>query len=141
MKDIKPRQIIFAEPSIVCMIIIFRFSADNAEESTEKSDFFVNILESLPIALRNNLSFIIRKTAHFSIYAMLGFLISGIFFKKEIFYTLSVCFLYACTDEIHQYFVAGRSCRFQDVMIDTAGSFFGILIFILIMKLLNRKGA
>lgn len=141
MKDIKPRQIIFAVLSIVCMIIIFRFSADNAEESTEKSDFFVNILESLPIALRNNLSFIIRKTAHFSIYAMLGFLISGIFFKKEIFYTLSVCFLYACTDEIHQYFVAGRSCRFQDVMIDTAGSFFGILIFILIMKLLNRKGA
>ncbi len=141
MKGIKPRQIIFAVLSIVCMIIIFRFSADNAEESTEKSDFFVNILESLPIALRNNLSFIIRKTAHFSIYAMLGFLISGIFFKKEIFYTLSVCFLYACTDEIHQYFVAGRSCRFQDVMIDTAGSFFGILIFILIMKLLNRKGA
>lgn len=141
MKDIKPRQIIFAILSIVCMIIIFRFSADNAEESTEKSDFFVNILESLPIALRNNLSFIIRKTAHFSIYALLGFLISGIFFKKEIFYTLSVCFLYACTDEIHQYFVAGRSCRFQDVMIDTAGSFFGILIFILIMKLLNRKGA
>ncbi len=141
MKGIKPRQIIFAVLSIVCMIIIFRFSADNAEESTEKSDFFVNILESLPIALRNNLSFIIRKTAHFSIYALLGFLISGIFFKKEIFYTLSVCFLYACTDEIHQYFVAGRSCRFQDVMIDTAGSFFGILIFILIMKLLNRKGA
>ena len=141
MKGIKPRQIIFTVLSIVCMIIIFRFSADNAEESTEKSDFFVNILESLPIALRNNLSFIIRKTAHFSIYALLGFLISGIFFKKEIFYTLSVCFLYACTDEIHQYFVAGRSCRFQDVMIDTAGSFFGILIFILIMKLLNRKGA
>lgn len=141
MKGIKPRQIIFAVLSIVCMIIIFRFSADNAEESTEKSDFFVNILESLPIALRKNLSFIIRKTAHFSIYALLGFLISGIFFKKEIFYTLSVCFLYACTDEIHQYFVAGRSCRFQDVMIDTAGSFFGILIFILIMKLLNRKGA
>lgn len=141
MKGIKPRQIIFAVLSIVCMIIIFRFSADNAEESTEKSDFFVNILESLPIALRNNLSFIIRKTAHFSIYALLGFLISGIFFKKEIFYTLSICFLYACTDEIHQYFVAGRSCRFQDVMIDTAGSFFGILIFILIMKLLNRKGA
>lgn len=141
MKGIKPRQIIFAVLSIICMIIIFRFSADNAEESTEKSDFFVNILESLPIALRNNLSFIIRKTAHFSIYALLGFLISGIFFKKEIFYTLSVCFLYACTDEIHQYFVAGRSCRFQDVMIDTAGSFFGILIFILIMKLLNRKGA
>ncbi|HAP79824.1 MAG TPA: hypothetical protein DCQ78_06715 [Ruminococcus sp.] len=141
MKGIKPRQIIFAVLSIVCMIIIFRFSADNAEESTEKSDFFVNILESLPIALRNNLSFIIRKTAHFSIYALLGFLISGIFFKKEIFYTLSACFLYACTDEIHQYFVAGRSCRFQDVMIDTAGSFFGILIFILIVKLLNRKGA
>lgn len=123
------------------MVLIFCFSADNADESTEKSNFFVQILESLPISLRDNLSFIVRKAAHFSIYALLGFLVSGVFSGKQKFYTISVCFLYACTDEIHQYFVVGRACRFQDVMIDTAGSFFGILIFMLIYRLLRKKGA
>ena len=40
---------------------------------------------------------------------------------------LGFCFLYACTDELHQYFVPGRACRFKDVMIDTAGAFTGIV--------------
>lgn len=141
MNKIKSKQIVFAVLSVACMILIFCFSADNAEESTEKSNFFVSILEQLPIDIRDNLSFIVRKTAHFTIYAILGFLVSGVFSEKRIFYTLSVCFLYACTDEIHQYFVAGRSCRFQDVMIDTAGSFFGILIFMMIYRILRKKGA
>lgn len=141
MNRINFKQIIFAVLSLACMVLIFCFSADNAEESTEKSDFFVKILESLPIAVRDNLSFIVRKTAHFSVYALLGFLVSGAFSGKQKLYTLSICFLYACTDEIHQYFVAGRSCRFQDVMIDTAGAFSGILIFMLIIRLLRKKGA
>lgn len=141
MNRINFKQIIFAVLSLACMVLIFCFSADNAEESTEKSDFFVKILESLPIAVRDNLSFIVRKTAHFSVYALLGFLVSGAFSGKQKFYTLSICFLYACTDEIHQYFVVGRSCRFQDVMIDTTGAFSGILIFMLIIRLLRKKGA
>lgn len=123
------------------MVLIFCFSSDNAEESTEKSNFFVEILENIPIDIRDDLSFIVRKIAHFTIYAVLGFLVSGVFSGKQKFYTLSVCFLYACTDEIHQYFVAGRSCRFQDVMIDTTGSFFGILVFMLIYRLLSKRGA
>ena len=35
--------------------------------------------------------------------------------------------IYASTDEIHQLFVGGRSGRFTDVLIDTAGGFIGIM--------------
>lgn len=44
--------------------------------------------------------------------------------------TLLFCFLYACTDELHQYFVPGRACRFFDVCVDTTGAFFGTVLFL-----------
>lgn len=39
------------------------------------------------------------------------------------------CALYACSDELHQYFVPGRSCRFFDVYVDSTGAFCGALLF------------
>jgi len=134
------RHIISGISAVICMILIFLFSSDNAEESNEKSGFFVELLMNLPGTFGDNLSFIVRKTAHFTIYAVLGFLVSGIFRERKNFYALSVCFLYACTDEIHQYFVPGRACRFTDVIIDTAGAFCGIIIFALLCRIFgNRK--
>lgn len=143
MKRLKIRQIVFAVLALLCMAVIFCFSADNSEESNEKSNFFVEqLLEWIPSGVRENLSYIVRKTAHFTIYAVLGFLVSGIFIPRKIFYTLSACFLYACTDEIHQYFVPGRACRFQDVIIDTSGALFGALIFALIFRIFSgNKGS
>ena len=54
---------------------------------------------------------IVRKMAHFSIYAMLGILtmnymdtIEGKKTSKKAIYALMFCFLYAMTDEFHQYF-------------------------------------
>lgn len=47
-----------------------------------------------------------------------------IFLRAEVF-----CALYACSDELHQYFVPGRSCRFFDVCVDSTGAFFGALLF------------
>ena len=44
--------------------------------------------------------------------------------RAEIF-----CALYACSDEFHQYFVPGRSCKFFDVCVDSTGTFFGALLF------------
>ncbi|MBC8059640.1 MAG: VanZ family protein, partial [Clostridiaceae bacterium] len=41
--------------------------------------------------------------------------------SKSIFLAVGLVFFYACTDEIHQLFVKGRSGRFRDVMIDTSG--------------------
>ena len=48
--------------------------------------------------------------------------------KSVIIYSLLICFVYACTDEFHQYFVDGRYCSFIDVLIDSIGSLISILL-------------
>jgi len=42
--------------------------------------------------------------------------------------------LYALTDEIHQYFVAGRACQLSDVLIDSVGVFLGVCLYSIIIK-------
>lgn len=49
------------------------------------------------------------------------------------------CALYACSDELHQYFVPGRSCRFFDVCVDSAGAFCGALLFWGLFHLANVR--
>lgn len=54
--------------------------------------------------------------------------------RAEIF-----CALYACSDELHQYFVPGRSCKFFDVCVDSSGAFFGALLFWVFFICGNKK--
>ncbi|MBQ8317523.1 MAG: VanZ family protein [Lachnospiraceae bacterium] len=49
--------------------------------------------------------------------------------------------LYAVSDEVHQYFIPGRSCQVGDVMIDSAGACVGVLVVMGIVHLLGRKRA
>lgn len=48
-------------------------------------------------------------------------------------------FLYAMTDEFHQGFVAGRTPKVMDVMIDTAGAFAGTVFLVFIWFLIEIK--
>ena len=53
-----------------------------------------------------------------------------------------ICVIYAISDEIHQLFVPGRAGQVRDVLIDSAGSFLGIIIVMALEKLLikfNKK--
>ena len=45
-----------------------------------------------------------------------------------------LCLMYAITDELHQIFVPGRVASIWDVLIDTMGAAFGVLLFMLIRK-------
>lgn len=88
--------------------------------------------------ISNNL--FIRKLGHFSEYTMLGFWayahISNYKFSTEkiknsryaIVVSLVFSFLYAASDEFHQTFVAGRDGNIKDVLLDTSGALFGIII-------------
>ena len=78
--------------------------------------------------------FIVRKTAHFTEYFLLAVSVAfplyvygvrglWLMFSAGIF-----CVGYACLDEYHQSFVAGRSPGKRDVLIDSAGVFFGIIV-------------
>jgi len=42
--------------------------------------------------------------------------------KKALAWSLFLTVLYAVSDELHQYFVPNRQCRWQDVMQDSLGA-------------------
>ena len=126
---------------ILIMIIIFVFSSFNAEQSGGKSDFIVNaplsVLYdwfgiSLTTAVLNWLSFLVRKSAHLFIYFALGFCAANTLSqitdnRKRVFWiSLCWCSFYGATDEIHQYFIPGRSAMWQDWVLDTVGALIGV---------------
>ena len=139
---------------ILWMIIIFLLSNQKAQESKQLSNSFITktiiniyemkngkISEKKKIEIKENYSFIVRKAAHFTIYLILGLLVSIVLtqkclnLKQIIIYSVLICMAYAVTDEIHQIFVNGRSGEIRDVLVDTCGSTIGILLNIIV----NRK--
>ncbi len=134
---------------VLCMLSIFLFSTDNSRESTSKSNrVILGITNLFHKDLSNkekekiiDMFFVpIRKMAHFGIYLVLG--ISLISFLREfsipilklLLLSIFLAFLYACSDEIHQLFVPGRSGQFSDVLLDTLGASVGIFIYYLLFR-------
>ena len=68
---------------------------------------------------------VLRKAAHVTEYAILGFLLTRAFAAVPAF-ALGVA--YAATDELHQHFVAGRHASPIDVAIDALGVLAGIVV-------------
>lgn len=133
------------------MATIFMLSADSADESSKKSEV---ISDSLAYRILENFELtdeqieevihicvvIVRKTAHFAEYAALGFLLASVcisfYLKPKL--TVPISFLtgtlYAVSDEIHQYFVPGRSCQLSDMLLDSSGVFCGIIFLLIILS-------
>ena len=121
---------------LVWMAVIFFFSNQKAVDSTKLSNRLIKntIVKILNIKDENKIDQLVkpvRKSAHFTIYLILGLLVLNCFDKikkQTIIYSILICILYSISDEIHQFFIDGRSCEILDVLIDTTGSFIGILI-------------
>lgn len=145
-------------PVILCMAVIFVLSGQSGEESGKVSHGVVELLDPIVEPLYEDLpppqqvefltSFhtLVRKTAHFSIYFLLGAFAFGAFGNYSLprplqgACALGLSFLYACSDELHQGLVEGRGPSFTDVLIDTAGAALAILIATWIL-LIGRKKA
>ncbi len=104
-----------------------------------------NMPEDEKIEFQNNvMQPIIRKVAHFSIYTLLGiFLMNFMITFKRSFYQVGLLstflgFIYACSDELHQLFIPGRSGEFFDICIDTFGVITGIIIVTIVVKLYRK---
>lgn len=54
--------------------------------------------------------------------------------KDLIIFGAIFAFLFAILDEIHQFFVPGRSSTTRDVMLDSVGILFAIFFYLLILK-------
>lgn len=139
----------------LCCCVIFYFSSNNGENSTGKSDkvfeiykqIFLSDYDSLSPAeqfeIRITATHYIRKAAHFFIYSCLGFFAFSALFQirrrlPRLLFATAFCCIYACTDEIHQTFVSGRTGLATDVLIDTCGGFTGACFALLIIYILYR---
>ncbi len=152
----KTKRTVFLILIIINCIIIFCFSNQVADVSSVSSGRIVNLIAELLPSIKNMpeaekqiicsevLSLIVRKTAHFSIYMLLGFLTMNFAVTyKGTKYKNGLCSwifgtIYAITDEIHQLFIQGRSCEVRDVCIDSIGVLTGILIALIIFKLCKK---
>ena len=155
------KRVLYWGITLVLMILIFSFSAKNGTSSAGMSIGYAKELARILsflgfFQIHSNADLMmhaeavhtfVRKTAHFSIYMCLGFLIFSFTntfnkinnYKKRILISEFCTFIYACSDELHQYFVPGRSCEFRDVCIDSFGALVGILLSFIIIKLKNKK--
>ena len=138
---------------ILWMLLIFFFSNQKAADSSKLSDGL--IVKVANIFVDKNLSTkdkeiilekyttIVRKTAHFGIYLVLGGLVINLLMeyniKHVILVSLIVCLLYSVSDEIHQLFIKGRSGELRDIIIDSSGSLLGIYSYYLIKKKFIKK--
>ena len=141
------------------MTIIFGFSSQDGKESGNISKKITEqIVKRIPQIqekeqeekeiIINRIEKVIRKIAHFSIYTVVGILVMAFIStyqikeKNRIIISTIIGIIYACSDEIHQSLVPGRSPMITDVMIDTMGVVLGILLVMLgkvIIKNFQKK--
>lgn len=149
---------------IAIMITIFILSAQSAQDSSKLSGEFVEIIIKIFIPDYDNLSFLqkqkiidklsffVRKAAHFTEFASLGFFsmlysitIGNMLkqFNYKIFLRSVIVWFfgtfYAVTDEIHQSFVKDRYSSIYDVLIDSSGVLFGIFILITLLPFITKR--
>lgn len=135
--------------TIGVMAFIFVHSAMPGDVSGNESRHFAEILASITGLSLRTAQFIVRKAAHFTEFMVLGIclavncndhkaqndlskteknLIKQFIFRHPQIAAWIAGTLYACTDELHQLFVEGRSCELRDVCIDAAGVAIGVFI-------------
>ena len=147
------KRFLYLIPVVIWMIFIFYMSGKTGQESSGQSGkislFITDLLEKVrqdPAQemqnLQDILELVIRKAAHMTEYAIL-FLLSylamvKISMSQSRFYNRSIAvlisLLYACSDEMHQLLVPGRSGRMIDVGIDMAG-----VLIVLICMILSKN--
>ena len=137
--------------ALVWMCVIFAFSAQTKEESSTVSvGFSYHVINTTGLFLHleldeeqireiaNVIERFVRKGAHMTEYAILAVLLYVWIGRWQIPRLRMACMaaamavLYACSDEFHQLFVAGRAGRVSDVLIDSAGAILGLALFLFI---------
>lgn len=146
---------------IIWMSAMFWFSnqqgAGSSSTSKKVSEIIVNIIdikqhysETQREQIIKVIEPVIRKLAHYTLYAIGGILIANCIYqfcnkeKRVIIISAIIGIAYAASDETHQLMVPGRSGSIKDVIIDSIGILTGITLFLLakeiIKRLLEAKG-
>ena len=134
-------------PALALMYMIYSFSAQPADSSSSTSYYVSTKLvqaantitgqgwDDWEVGARaSQIHGIVRKAAHITEYFLLAIAVS---FPLYVYGVRGICLMllagiicvgYACGDEYHQSIVSGRSASSRDVMIDSIGIFFGVIL-------------
>ncbi|MGB9182212.1 MAG: VanZ family protein [Pyrinomonadaceae bacterium] len=122
--------------------MLFIFSASTSLLSGNNTSRFVRpfLLWLFPHISEDRIylvHFTTRKIAHFTEYAIFGFLAARAFYgsthdwlrRRWFTFAAALIILYSLSDEFHQSFVPSRGASIYDSMIDTAGGLTALLLF------------
>jgi len=114
-------------PVVVWGILIFTMSTSTFS-ALNTSKFIEPILQWIfPLASKDTLTVLhalVRKSAHFTEYAVLFWLLVRGPMAGRPYLALTVCVLYAFLDEGHQTLVPSRTASLYDVALDSTGALF-----------------
>jgi VanZ family protein len=137
-------------PLFLWIGVIFLLSSGSGS-SAATSRIIRPLLEFLfPAASEESLQlmhFYIRKTAHFTEYAVLGywalraFTRSAIGFLKSHFYlsSFAVVIVIASLDEFNQRFISSRTGSIWDVALDISGGIFALMVWYVVSRYKRRR--
>ncbi len=140
---------------------MYYFSSQDSKTSSKQSNSVVSLIDDIrdKVTLKDEAliriqtkvyeklksfgskSYIVRKMAHFTIYALIGISLTLFIyvFSKKTLLSSSLAFIlsvsYACFDEYRQLSISGRSGSLKDIFIDSCGALTGILIIFLLIIL------
>lgn len=134
-------------PALILMYMIYSFSAQDAQASTESSlavsRLVIRVVNRVgnqnwdPWTMEENAQKIqvpVRKAAHMGEYFLLTVAVAfplyvyGVRGFLLMLLATVICVCYACGDEYHQSFVSGRAPSMRDVGIDSIGVVLGVIL-------------
>ena len=150
------RRLLLWLPAAGWYAVIFLFSAQTGVESGTISDrLAIDLLRletdapwtlsEVQYAFFQLVTFLLRKGAHMAVYfvltACLALALRGLLSspRRQAVCVLGLCAVLAALDELHQYFVPGRSCQLRDVVIDTLGGLCFLLLWAGVRAIKRRR--
>lgn len=131
------------------ILFIYSNSMHTAQSSSAQSGLVLEMMRQAMEALGVSGSWItehvIRKSAHFGEYTVLGMLLLqwvrayGFERKTRVLILVIFGFMTPFVDETIQLFVAGRSGQISDVWLDGCGVVFGIILLYAVLQTLGRR--
>lgn len=130
--------------SLLWVFVILWFSLQDGSTSSLQSGFITaniqRVLSSIGIVVeRQLLGFLIRKTAHFTEFFILGVLVKQSAYEMKNNLILYLSFLVPIIDETVQSFVPGRAMTLMDMLIDSAGILCGIFVVYMLKSLFSQR--
>ena len=143
--------------TLAMMVLIFFFSTENAEKSDKTSGKitetviqvvypeYTDFRTERKVSIYNHVQHIVRKSAHFTEYTLLGILyrltLFSWFGKRRWAAPAAwgIGTIYASTDELHQMLIDGRAGQWQDVLLDSSGVLCGVLLTEGFLYLLHKR--